>query len=135
MAGVARLPPDSSTGAGGLAGFVESLLSSVAGMGVQKSGRKRVVDLLTRLRREPVPGLPVDPVVLDQGGGVDASTLAIQGIGLVFGQAAGEEQGADHFRTIVLSRRIERETCLDLAKAAWLPEGHRDRCAADFIRS
>ena len=41
-------------------------------------------------------GVAIDPVVFDQGGGVDAATLAVEGIGGDFGKGAGEDLGGDH---------------------------------------
>ena len=82
---IVRRQTDPPASAGSLAGFVEPLLSRIAGMGMQKSCRKRVVDPLSRSAGEPVAGLPIDAEVLDHCGGVDAPTLLIQRIGLGLG--------------------------------------------------
>ena len=112
------MQPGFPTGRSGLAGLIESLLGSVAGMCMQKGDRKRVADLLSGPTREPMASLPIDTKVLHHSSGVNSATLAVQGIGLILWQVAEEDACTDHTRTIVLYSQNERKKYIVRAKAS-----------------
>jgi len=67
---------------------------------------KEIVELFIGFRGEPMAGVAVDAVVFHQSGGVDAPTLAVEGIGGGFGEGAGKALGWVVIMTLIIKQRF-----------------------------
>ena len=78
-----------------------------------------VLDALPRARREPLALLALHPVVTHQHAAVDAATLAVESIGLGFGQQTWKNVRTDHALSVPSVEPVMRIVCVpaEAAKA------------------